>query len=494
MLLSSLLEDLQYTCLNGSTDVEIKGVAYDSRNVEPGSLFVCIRGTARDGGAYAEEAVKKGAAALVAEKPVKMPGSVPCIQVANARSALAHIAAAWFGHPARRLITIGITGTKGKTTTAHMIREILEGAGWRTGMLGTVSHMTGKRTFPAENTTPESYLVQKYLAEMVEAGLQCAVMEVSSQALKQSRVEGIQFDYGVFTNIEPDHIAPGEHADFTEYLECKKKLFRQCRVGIANRDDRHFEEFTGGRTCVLETFGLSAEAELRAEKLRLISGGGRLGISFETSGLLEFQAELSLPGRFSVYNALAAIAVCRRLGVTKASMRQALRRVKVRGRVETVPVSERYTLLIDYAHNAMSLKSLLQTLREYRPARLICLFGCGGNRDRNRRFEMGEISGQLADLTVITSDNPRDEEPEAIMADIREGIRKTEGRYVEIPDRKAAVAWAMEQGEPGDIIVLAGKGHEDYQLIKGKKYPMDERALVREIFASRKKCADSRKR
>ena len=354
--------------------------------------------------------------------------------------------------------------------------------------------MTGKRTFPAENTTPESYLVQKYLAEMVEAGLQCAVMEVSSQALKQSRVEGIQFDYGVFTNIEPDHIAPGEHADFTEYLECKKKLFRQCRVGIANRDDRHFEEFTGGRTCVLETFGLSAEAELRAEKLRLISGGGRLGISFETSGLLEFQAELSLPGRFSVYNALAAIAVCRRLGVTKASMRQALRRVKVRGRVETVPVSERYTLLIDYAHNAMSLKSLLQTLREYRPARLICLFGCGGNRDRNRRFEMGEISGQLADLTVITSDNPRDEEPEAIMADIREGIRKTEGRYVEIPDRKAAVAWAMEQGEPGDIIVLAGKGHEDYQLIKGKKYPMDERVLVREIFASRKKCADSRKR
>ena len=461
-------------------------VAYDSRNVEPGSLFVCIRGTMRDGNTFAEEAVRRGAAALVSEKPVKLPDTVPCICVKDARRALAEISAAWFGYPSRKLVTIGVTGTKGKTTTACMIRAILEQAGCRTGILGTVGCMTGKREFPAENTTPESYLVQEYLAEMAEAGLRCAVMEVSSQALKQSRVEGILFDYGVFTNIEPDHIAPGEHENFEEYLECKKRLLRQCRVGIVNRDDRHFERIIEGRTCVLETFGFSEQAELRAEDLRLTAGDGRLGVAFRFRGLLDFQAELGLPGRFSVYNALAAAAVCRRLGVTKAAMRQALGSVKVRGRMEPVPVSDQFTLLIDYAHNAMSLESLLTALREYQPARLICLFGCGGNRDRNRRFEMGEISGRLADLTVITSDNPRDEEPEAIIADIREGIRKTAGRYVEIPDRREAVAWTIGQGKPGDILVLAGKGHEDYQLIRGKKYPMDERILIREILASGK--------
>lgn len=482
MLLSSLLEDLQYTCLNGSTDVEIKGVAYDSRNVEPGSLFVCIRGTMRDGCSFAAEALEKGAAALVSEKPVDVPGNVPLIRVTDARRALACISAAWFGHPARKLITIGVTGTKGKTTTACMVRAILETAGYRTGLLGTVSCITGKREFPAGNTTPESWLIQQYFAEMVEAGLQCAVMEVSSQALKQSRVAGIFFDYGIFTNIEADHIGPGEHESFEEYLECKKKLLRQCRVGIVNRDDRRFREITEGRNCVLETYGLSREADLWAEDLKLTSEPGCLGISFQIRGMLEFQSELNMPGKFSVYNALAAVAAARHLGVTKAAMRKALREVRIRGRAELVSVSDAFTLLIDYAHNAMSLENMLTALREYGPERLVCLFGCGGNRDRNRRFEMGETAGRLADLTIITSDNPRDEDPQAIIEDIKTGIAGTGGAFVEIPSRREAIAWAIRHGKPGDIIVLAGKGHEDYQLIRGKKYPMDERVLIREIL------------
>ena len=257
MLLSLLLEDLQYTCLNGSTDAEIKGVAYDSRDVEPGSLFVCIRGTVKDGNTFAGEALKRGAAALVSEEFLPVPEEIPLIRVENARKALSRISAAWFGYPARKLILVGVTGTKGKTTTAWMVRAILEQGGYKTGLLGTVSCITGKREFHSENTTPESWMIHQCFAEMAEAGMRCAVMEVSSQALKQYRVEGICFDYGIFTNIEADHIGPGEHRDFQEYLECKKKLLAQCRVGIVNRDDPHFQEITEGRNCVLETFGFS---------------------------------------------------------------------------------------------------------------------------------------------------------------------------------------------------------------------------------------------
>ena len=489
MLLSSLLEDLQYTCLNGSTDAEIKGVAYDSRDVEPGSLFVCIRGTVKDGNTFAGEALKRGAAALVSEEFLPVPEEIPLIRVENARKALARISAAWFGYPARKLILVGVTGTKGKTTTAWMVRAILEQGGYKTGLLGTVSCITGKREFHSENTTPESWMIHQCFAEMAEAGMRCAVMEVSSQALKQYRVEGISFDCGIFTNIEADHIGPGEHRDFQEYLECKKKLLAQCRVGIVNRDDPHFQEITEGRNCVLETFGFSENADLRAEHLKLISAPGRLGISFQTRGLLELTAELEMPGRFSVYNALGAMAAARHLGVTKSAMRQALKKVRVRGRAELLTLPSGAALVIDYAHNAISLKNILTALREYRPKRLICLFGCGGNRDRNRRFEMGEVSGNCADLTVITSDNPRDEEPQAIIEDIKGGIRKTRGACVEIASRREAVAWAVHQGEPGDIIVLAGKGHEDYQIIRGKKYPMDERIMIREILEEDRKRA-----
>ena len=482
MLLRELLAGIPYTRLQGSEETDIQGIAYDSRKVKEGFLFVCMRGATVDGHRFAASAAENGASALLVEEPVEVPENTTVLQVENARQALSLLSANWFGHPADKLTTIGITGTKGKTTTTYMIRSILEAAGHRTGLIGTIESITGKRTIPSENTTPESYLVQEYFAEMVEAGCDSVVMEVSSQALMMDRVAGICFDFGIFTNIEPDHIGPKEHASFAEYLECKKKLLRMCRLGIVNRDDKRYERIVEGCTCQLETYGYSEKATLRARHAMMLSKPGYLGIRYEAEGLVNIPVEIDIPGRFSVYNSLAAVAVCYHMGASGEDILKALTKAKVKGRVEMVPVSDKFTLMIDYAHNAMALESLLSTLREYHPNRILCLFGCGGNRDRSRRFEMGETSGRLADLTIITSDNPRDEEPEAIIADIVTGISRTNGQYIMIPDRKEAIAWAIHHGEPGDIIILAGKGHEDYQIIKGKKYPMDERVLIQEIL------------
>lgn len=485
MKLSSLLEKLEYTCVQGSTEQEVTGVVYDSRKVTDGSLFICIRGAVVDGHKFIPDVTAKGAKVLVVEEEVSAPSDVTVIQVTDTRYAMAFISAAWFGHPAEKLKTIGITGTKGKTTTTYMVKSILENAGYKVGLIGTIEAIIGNKIIPASNTTPESNVVQEYFHEMVEAGCDCVVMEVSSQGLMLHRTQGFVFDFGIFTNIEPDHIGPNEHKDFDHYLSCKAMLLKQCRVGIVNRDDEHFDRIVEGHTCTLETYGFSKEADLRAEDARLIGGKGYLGISYQLKGLMDFPVEIDIPGKFSIYNSLTAIAICRHFKVSQENILKALKVAKVKGRIEMVKVSDEFTLMIDYAHNAMALESLLTTLREYHPHRLVCLFGCGGNRSRLRRYEMGEVSGRLADLTIITSDNPRDEEPQAIIDDIKVGMAKTEGKYVEIPDRKEAIAYAIHHGEPGDIVVLAGKGHEDYQEIKGKKYPMDERVLIADILAGK---------
>lgn len=322
---------------------------------------------------------------------------------------------------------------------------------------------------------------------MVDAGCDCVVMEVSSQGLMLHRTAGIPFEIGIFTNIQPDHIGPAEHASFEEYMHWKGMLFKQCKIGIVNADDEHLEQVLEGHTCRIETFGFSLEADLRAENAHMVTRPGYLGIDYHVAGLMDMDVEIDIPGKFSVYNSLTAIAICRHFGVSKTDIIEALKKAKVKGRIEMVKVSDEFTLMIDYAHNAMSLESLLTTLREYHPKRLVCLFGCGGNRAKSRRYEMGEVSGRLADLTIITSDNPRFEKPEDIIADIETGIRKTDGKYVRIPDRKEAIAYAIHHGEPGDVIVLAGKGHEDYQEIEGKKYPMDERVLIQEILEEDRK-------
>ena len=406
-------------------------------------------------------------------------------KVKDSRYALAFVSAAYFGHPAEKLKVIGITGTKGKTTTTYLVKSILEHAGHKVGLVGTIEAIIGQEHIPANNTTPESYILQEYFAKMVEAGCDTVVMEVSSQGLMLHRTQGFVFDYGIFTNIESDHIGPLEHKDFDDYMHCKGLLFKQCRVGIVNCDDAHYQDVIKDHTCKIETFGFAENADYRAQDLKLISGAGFLGIDFKARGKVNLDIELHAPGRFSVYNALCAIAICNHFGVTADEVKEALLQAHVKGRIELVKVSDDFTLMIDYAHNAMALESLLTTLREYKPKRLVCLFGCGGNRSKLRRYEMGEVSGKLADLTVITSDNPRNEEPQAIIDDIKVGISKTDGKYVEIIDRKEAIAYVIRHGQPGDVIVLAGKGHEDYQEIKGKKYPMDERDIIADVLAGR---------
>ena len=481
--LQDLLEKLDYKCLQGNMDVEISGVIYDSRKVCEDCLFICIKGANFDGHDYAAQVAEKAKVLVVSREVPELKGmDVTVIQVEDTRYAMAFISAAYFEHPADKLKVIGITGTKGKTTTTYLVKSILENAGYKVGLVGTIETIIGNRHIPANNTTPESYVLQESFAQMVAAGLDAVVMEVSSQGLMLHRTQGFVFDYGIFTNLEPDHIGPNEHESFEDYMHCKGLLFKQCRIGIVNGDDKHVEQVVQGHTCELEYFGMEDRADLKAENIELMRKGGVLGVQFDVKGLMDMHVEVATPGRFSVYNALTAIAICRHFKVNSENIKRALLEAKVKGRIEPVKVSDEFTLLIDYAHNAMSLESLLSTLKEYAPHRLVCLFGCGGNRSKLRRYEMGEISGKLADLTIITSDNPRFEEPQDIIEDIKIGMAKTTGKYVEICDRKDAIAYAIKNGEPGDIIVLAGKGHEDYQEIKGVKYPMDERDLIAEIL------------
>lgn len=484
MKLTKLLERLDYEVLQGSDEIEITEFTNDSRKeMHEGSAFVCIKGAVFDGHDYVADMAAKGASAVIVQRDVEAPEGLTVIKVADTRYAQALASAAYFGYPADELKVIGITGTKGKTTTTYMVKSILEGVGHKVGLIGTIESIIGDEVIPSKNTTPESFTIHEYFRKMVDAGCDCVVMEVSSQGLMLHRTAGIPFEIGIFTNLGQDHIGPNEHADFEDYKRCKGLLFKQCKLGIANVDDAHFADVFKEATCKIETFGFSKEADLRATDVKLVSTPGHLGVSYKASGLMNFDVEIDIPGTFSVYNSLTAIAVCSHFNVPADKIVAALKVAKVKGRIEMIKVSEDFTLMIDYAHNAMSLESLLTTLKEYNPKRLVCLFGCGGNRSKARRYEMGEVSGNLADLTIITSDNPRFEEPQDIINDIKIGIGKTEGKYVEMIDRKEAIRYAIDEAQVGDVIVLAGKGHEDYQEIKGVKYDMDERVLIAEVVA-----------
>lgn len=481
MKLKDLLKNLSYT-FSGDLNTEVADLVYDSRKAGPGKAFVCLSGTRADGHSYAKAAVEAGCCAVIAEHEVET-GGAPLVIVENTRPALAELSAALFGRPAEHLRVVGITGTKGKTTTAHMVRAILEEAGYKTGMIGTIGIDIGEEHIHTVNTTPESYEIQRALRRMLDAGCTAAVLEASSIGLRDHRLDALPFFAGVFTNFSEDHIGGDEHKDMEEYLACKSLLFTRCETGVVNVDDPAWKGVTKGHTCALQTFGFAPEAELRAEGDHLVTRPGFLGVGFSMRGRRNLEAEVAIPGRFNVCNALAAAAVCLLFDVPDEAIRRGLARVKVKGRVEPVPVPGNYTLLIDYAHNAVSMESILETLRAYRPNRLICLFGAGGNRPRARRYEMGEASGRLADLSVITEDNSRFEDVMDIIADIQTGIDKTTGKYIVIPDRTQAIRWCIEHAQDGDIIVLAGKGHEDYQEIRGERRHYDEREVIASILA-----------
>ena len=485
MKLSNICEEIEYTLLQGSLETEVRDIIYDSRKIAPETMFVCMVGAVTDGHKYIPDAIDKGASVIVLEREeeaAQIPENITVLKVASARLALALMSAALFDHPARKLVTIGLTGTKGKTTTTYMIKKVLEMAGKKVGLIGTIGAMIGEEHLPSKNTTPESYELHRMFAAMVEAGCEYVVMEVSSQGLKLDRTAGILFDYGIFTNLSPDHIGPAEHASFEEYMECKSLLFRQCRIGIVNADDEHVEGILKGHTCEVKTFSAEKEADLMASDIGFINEDGKLGMHFKVSGCMDCQAKVHIPGRFSVYNSMVTMLVCHLAGISDEAILEGLSKVQVKGRVEMLPVSKDYTLIIDYAHNEVSTRSVLTTLMEYHPKRLICVYGGGGNRSKLRRYDMGEVTGEMADLCVLTCDNPRDEEIRDINNDIKVGLARSNGKYIEIDDRKEAIAYCMKNAKPGDMIVLLGKGHEDYQEIKGVKYHFDEREAVAEIL------------
>lgn len=484
MKVRELVQELEYEVICGNIDREITTLVNDNRKLEKDCVFICIEGANFDGHVAVYDAIDEQAAAVIVMKDVDIPEDTETaiIKVKDTREALALTSAAYFSYPTREIKVIGITGTKGKTTTTYLIKSILENAGYKVGLIGTIETIIGQEHIPSKNTTPESYVLQETFRKMADSGIEICVMEASSQGFLMKRTLGTEFEIGIFTNLEPDHIGPNEHDSFENYMECKSKLFSQCRVGILNADDEHIDGILKGHTCDVLTYGLKDTADYRAENIDLYEEKGVLGISFDVSGKINTRVSIDMPGKFSLYNALTAVAVCSYLNIPEDAIKNALKSAKVKGRIEMIPVSDDFTLMIDYAHNAMALESLLTTLKEYESGRLVCLFGCGGNRARSRRFEMGEVSGRLSDLTIITSDNPRYEDPLDIIADIVTGIEKTDGEYVKIPDRKEAIKYAIQNGKKGDIIVLAGKGHEDYQEIEGKKYPMDERVLIAEVL------------
>jgi len=488
MKLISLLKKVEYTVLKGNESVEIQTLVYDSRKVCDTSVFVCITGAVADGHSFIQQVIDNDAKAIIVEDidldNYDFKGKdITIIKVSDTRLALAYMSAEFFDNPAKKLKTIGITGTKGKTTTSYIVKSMLDKAGHKTGLIGTIEVIIGDVVIKSLNTTPESYILQKYFAKMVEEGCDCVVMEVSSQGLMLNRVAGFEFDYGIFNNLSPDHIGPHEHKDFDDYLRCKAMLFKQCKTGIINIDDEFADKILEGHTCSVETFGFSEKADLRASDVALLNENGKLGVEYHLSGECDLDVKVNVPGKFSVYNSLTAIAICRHFDVPVDVIKSSLMEVRVRGRVEIVDIGDKdFTVMIDYAHNAMSLESLLTTIKEYNPKRLVTVFGAGGNRDKHRRYDMGEISAKYADLSVLTSDNPRYEEPEAIIKDIIVGVDKQNGKYEIVVDRKEAIKHCIENAQTGDVIVLIGKGHESYQDIKGVKYDFDERKIVKKVI------------
>ncbi len=485
MKLKKILNNIEYELIKGSLDINITDLCYDSRKVTKDCAFICLEGTQVDGHDFIDTAIKKGASTIFIEKDIEVSQPVTVIKLSNTRKDLSLLSINYFDNPASKLTMIGITGTKGKTTTSWMIKNILEEEGKKVGVIGTMGVFIGNNHYETINTTPESYEIQKYLSEMVNQNIEYAIMEVSSQALKVGRVEGMTFDYGIFTNLTKDHIGEGEHENMEDYIYSKSLLFQKSKHGILNIDDKHYQDMTKNNTCDIHTFGKNKEADLIINNIKLLRKEHFIGLELHTKGLIEDTFLVNTPGEFSAYNAISAILTTKLIGCKLESIKKALSKVAVKGRVEIIPVSSKYSVIIDYAHNGISMTNILNTMREYHPKRIVSLFGCGGNRSKTRRYDMGEISGRLSDFTIITEDNSRYEDINDIMNDIEIGLKKANGKYIKIEDRKEAIKYAIENAKEGDIILLLGKGHETYREKNGVREHFDEREVIKEIINSR---------
>lgn len=475
MLLSTLVKTIKYT---GSVDErDVCHITNNSLEAHSGSIFVCVKGFATDGHIYARSAYERGCRVFVCEySPENLPSDATILLVENSREALAILACELYSNPSHKLLTIGITGTKGKTTSALMIKQLLDASGIPTGYIGSNGVSYNAIKFETKNTTPESYILQKYMHDMVNSGVRAVVMEISSQALKYARVLGTKLDVALFTNFSPDHIGPGEHPDIEDYFVSKKALFDRFSpsIVIANADDGYTEKILADCTAKKIFYSTSIPADYLARDIAPCKLNGALGMSFNCNSTAY---SLSVPGEFNIHNALSTIAVAREVGIDEQKIASALASMSIEGRFETVATPNGACFVIDYAHNGLSLSSALTALRKYEPSRLICLFGSVGCRTQVRRTQMGDAASKLADFSIITSDNPDTENPESIMNEIAAQYSERDA-YICIADREKAIRYAFEMAQKDDIILLAGKGHERYQLIDGKKVYFCEREII----------------
>ena len=487
MNLKEILVGLEGLKVRGNLDIQIDNLDKDSRNIKEKGLFIAIKGFDTDGHDFIEKAIEQGAIAVILQEGVKkevvekIPANVTIVVAKDTRYALAICSCNFYGNPSRKFKLIGITGTKGKTTTSFMTKAILEKAGMKVGLIGTIATYIGdKKLEDSDRTTPESNKLQSIFAQMAEEGCQAVVMEVSSQSLKLHRVAGCDFDIGVFTNFSEDHISPKEHPNMEDYFSSKVQLFKMCKTGFINADDFHVAKLPKlVPECDITTYGIDNYCNVLAKDITITNSY----VDFKVKiGTKNERIKTCIPGRFSVYNSLAAICVGQKLGANAGQIKEALEEVRVPGRSELINNKKDLTIMIDYAHSPESLENILNAVKSYTRGKVICVFGCGGDRDTAKRPIMGEISGRIADFTIITSDNPRTEEPEKIVEQIEEGIKKTKGKYTVIVDRIEAIKEAIKMADKKDIVVLAGKGHEPYQEINGVKYPFDERIIVNDII------------
>lgn len=491
MNLKSILNGIEGLKAKGEIDREIEGIESDSRNIKDNFIFVAIKGFAIDGNSFIPSAIKNGASVVVVEdgidlREINIPSNITLIVAKDTREFLALASNNFYKKPSSKFKLIGITGTKGKTTTTFMIKEILEKAGKKVGLIGTIAtYINGKKIGDSDRTTPESLELQRTFAKMVEQGVEYVVMEVSSQSLKLHRVDGCEFDLIAFTNFSEDHISEKEHPNLEDYFESKLKLFKMCKKGFVNIDDLYGNKIPSlFPENDITGYGIDNFGNILAKDITITNSYVDFRVKITDKNE---RVKVDIPGRFTVYNALCAICITKELGIDPETIKLALETVKVPGRSEMVENKLEIPIMIDYAHSPESLENILHAVKSYTRGRVISVFGCGGDRDTRKRPIMGEISGKVADYTIITSDNPRTEEPLKIVNQIEEGIKKTKGKYEVIVDRIKAIEKAIKMANKNDIIVLAGKGHEPYQEINGVKHSFDERVIVKDIISKMKK-------
>lgn len=473
MKLSDIVKDIEIKEIIGSIDANISGIAFNSKEVKPGYVFVCIRGLKADGHNFVQDALDKGAVAVVAE--CRVPDvAANMIIVDNTRLALAKISAAFYDYPYKKFKLIGITGTNGKTTTTYLIKSVLENNGYKVGLIGTNQNMIGNEVIPSSHTTPDPLALMELFDKMANCGAQYVVMEVSSHSLDQDRVAACEFYTGAITNVTQDHL--DYHKTMENYVMAKSRLFKMCNIGLVNNDDFSEKVVKENAECKILTYGVEKDSDIKAKNIVMDSKGVEFDLCYNGETL---KMSLGIPGKFSVYNALTSIGCLISLGLSLNDIKEGLAAAKgVKGRIEVVPLEKDYTVIIDYAHTPDGLLNIIQTIKGFAKGRVITLFGCGGDRDKTKRPIMGEIAGKLSDFCVVTSDNPRTENPSDIIKDIIEGISKTDCEYTVVENRFDAIEYALDNAEKDDIILLAGKGHETYQILDGRTIVFDEREIV----------------